>query len=95
MSAAGLESPALWFSIGAVQFLGLVAAAIARFSEGAGCWKACHGVFLGCLAVVGLMTAVSVTLSPGYWLMSGTGFSVMVLSATWDFGRPRAATADC
>jgi hypothetical protein len=77
-----------------IQVFGLVSATIARLGEGSGCQTLCQRVFLACLGLVGVATAVSVgLLAPGAWVACGATLSLMVLMATCDFGRASRVTA--
>ena len=44
-------------------------------------------IFWGCLSLAGLATFVSMLVGPGTGLASGATLALMVLTATWDFGR--------
>jgi len=70
---------------------GLVSAAMVRITEGSPRQSATQCLFLACLGLVALATTVSLTLGPGYWLASGTSFSVMVLAGACEFGGNRKA----
>lgn len=70
----------------ALILAGLAAAWLARVGEGSR-WQAwLQRLFLGCLAVVALVTLASVRLGPGYCLVGGAALAIMVVAATWDFG---------
>jgi len=84
MSPIGLESLAAVLCLLAIQALGVLSAFAARRSEGVASRTALQWLFLGCLGLVGLSTAVLVSAASGWWLSSGTTLSVMVLTITYD-----------
>jgi hypothetical protein len=73
-----------WF-LSAIQIAGLISAWLARLSEGSPRQAWCQRLFVGCLAVMGLVTMTFVAVGARYWLASGATLSVMVLAAVWDF----------
>jgi hypothetical protein len=73
------------------QTAGLLSALAARLSVGSRCQCSTQWLFLGCLALVGAATMVSLNFGPGCWVTSGTTFSLMVLTTTCDFGQSRRA----
>jgi hypothetical protein len=79
----------LLYLVGAIQLVGLASVAFARLCEGSACQSSGQRVFFACLALVGAVAMFSVFLGPGFWLSSGTTFSLMVLGATCDFSRSR------
>jgi hypothetical protein len=87
------DSPALLCCVGAVQVLGLLSAALTRLAEGSRRQSVCQWLFFVCLGLVGLGTIVSLGLPSGWWVASGATLSMMVVTATWDFGRSRPAEA--
>ena len=92
MSAAGLASHSLLACLAVVLLLGLLSALLARLSHGSRRQVACQRAFLGCMVLVGVSTIVSLVVATGWWLPSGTTFSLMVLTAIWDFGGPERQT---
>lgn len=85
--------PLLAYLIIMVQVLGLLAACLARRSEGSPHQTVCQYLFLGLLLLVGAVAVGSAAfLGPGWWLSSGTTLSVMTLGATAEFGRPPQLT---
>ncbi|MGD9719769.1 MAG: hypothetical protein AB7O59_00960 [Pirellulales bacterium] len=82
---AYLESTSFVWTLGFVQFAGLVSAWLARMSEGSRGQSSCHWLFLACLGLIGMGTMVSVSLGPRYLLFSCLTLSIMVLVAVWDF----------
>lgn len=86
----GFESP-LVVGLILTQATGLLSAVVARLSTGSRCQCSTQWLFLGCMALVGVATMVSLSLGPGFWVTSGTTFSLMVLTATCDFGQSRRA----
>lgn len=81
----GFESSLFLLVLGLIQAVGLISAALARLTEGSGRQAATQRLFLGCLALVGGCTVLSLVLGPGYWLTSGATLSLMVLATTCDF----------
>jgi len=86
MSPIGLQSLATVLCLLAIQALGFLSALAARRSDGATGRTACQWLFIACLGLVGLSTAVLVSMASGWWLASGTTLSVMVLTTTYDCG---------
>ncbi len=84
MSPIVLESVAAVLGLVAIQALGVLSAFAARRSLGEAGGTAFQWLFLACLGLVGLSTAVLVSAASGWWLASGTTFSVMVLTITHD-----------
>jgi len=82
---AYLETPILACFLGLIQIVGLASAWLARLSEGSRRQASCQRLFVGCLAVIGLLTMGLLALGARYWLASGATFGVMVLAAIWDF----------
>lgn len=82
---AYLETPILACFLGLIQIAGLLSAWLARLSEGSRRQASCQLLFVGCLAVMGLLTMGLLVLGASYWLASGATFAVMVLAAIWDF----------
>jgi len=80
-------------AMGVVQTLGLASAVAARLSIGSSTQTACQGIFFVCLGLVGLSIIVSLGVAPAFWMTSGITFSLMVLTATCEFGRSRRAAA--
>ncbi|REK15576.1 MAG: hypothetical protein DWQ37_09295 [Planctomycetota bacterium] len=65
---------------------GLFSTLLVRTSEGSN-WRAWYQwQFFACLAIVGLLTMVSVALGAEHWLAFATTLAVMILAAVWDFG---------
>ncbi len=84
MSPIGLESLASVLCLLAIQALGVLSAFAARRSASVAGRIALQWLFLACLGLVGLSTAVLVSAASGWWLSSGTTLSVMVLTITYD-----------
>lgn len=75
----------------AAQVLGLTSAWLARISQGCRCEGLCQWLFYVCLSTVGLATMVNFALVPGWWWVTATVFSIMVLVVTCDFRPARRA----
>jgi hypothetical protein len=88
-----LNSAAVFWSIAALQVLGVASAAMARVAEGSPRQSVCQTLFFASLVLVGLATIVALGLGLSCWISCGTVLSVMSLAATWDFGRPQRAGA--
>ncbi len=84
MSPIALESLGVISCLMAIQALGVLSAVAARRSEGVAGRIAFQWLFIACLGLVGLSTAVLVNAASGWWLASGTTLSVMVLTITYD-----------
>ncbi len=82
---AYLETSVLGSALALLQIVGLLSAWLARLSEGSSQQSWCHGLFVGCLATIGLATMAFVATGVRPWLPSGATLSVMVLAAVWDF----------
>jgi hypothetical protein len=82
---AYLETSFLAWLLSLIQIAGLISAWLARLSEGSPSQAHCQRLFVGCLALMGLLTMASVALGVRYWLVSGATLSIMVLVAVWDF----------
>lgn len=81
----GFYSPAtLWLLMG-LQFLGILSACAARFSEGTPLQRFSQGMFLGVLPLMGCSTMAAFAIGPGCWLACATTLAVMVLTVTCDF----------
>jgi len=93
MPMSGLENPVLAYGLCVALVVGLVSACAARMSVGSRCQSVCQTTFLCCLLGVGLLTMAAAGLAPGFWLVSGATFSLMVLTATCDFRRSDQAAA--
>jgi hypothetical protein len=78
----------IW-AIAGVQVLGLIGAVATRLGQGSRRQASCQGLFFALLVVVGLTTILNIAQEPGYWMASATTLSVMVLTATCDFGHAR------
>ena len=76
-----------------VLVTGFVSACAARLSVGSRRQTVCQWLFLCCLVLVGAVTMFSLGSEPSFWVVSAITFSLMVLTATCDFGRSRQATA--
>ncbi len=93
MPMIGVENAALGPCLFGLLALGMASACAARVSVGS-CWQfLCQLVFTVCLLLVGLVTALTLTLSPNFWVVPAATFSLMLLMATCDFGRSRQAAA--
>lgn len=75
------------YGLAVIQAAGLLSACAARLGEGSVRQACCQWLFFGCLSLVGLATMVALAVGPEACLASGTTLAVMVLTATWDFGR--------
>jgi hypothetical protein len=82
-----LHSPAAFWTLIFMQFLGLASAWFARVSEGSTRQAVCQRFFFVCLTVMGAATIVALRLGPGSWFSSGSTLAVMALAATCDFSR--------
>ncbi|REK18704.1 MAG: hypothetical protein DWQ37_03995 [Planctomycetota bacterium] len=81
-----LDDPSIWaWSLGIVQFAGLISAWLTRLGEDSTRQAWCRAVFVGCLAVIGLATMFFVALGTHSWLAPGVTLAVMILAAVWDF----------
>ena len=81
MAIHGLEHPAILCCFGVIQVLGLISAFATRLGGSSYRSTASRWVFVICLAVVAMSTALTVGARSGSWLTSGTTFSLMVLTA--------------
>jgi hypothetical protein len=79
-----LDSPEVIWTLHFVQLAGIVSAWMVRISEGSIGQIHCQRFFLGCLAIVGLLTILSVALGAASWLLSGATLAIMVLAVIWD-----------
>lgn len=77
----------LWLAI--IQLLGLVSAAVARFSAGSRHQGKFQLLFFLFLSVAAGATIVSFGVASWFWLFSGVNFAVMVLTTTVDFRATR------
>lgn len=89
----GLPAGALAPCLFATLVLCFVSACAARLSVGSRCQRLFQSLFTGCLLLVGVLTATSVTISPNLWVLPAATFALMVLMATCDFGRSRRVAA--
>jgi hypothetical protein len=88
----GLDGVVAILVLGAVQFLGLLSAAVARLGEGSDWQPVTQHLFIAFLALVGMETMGALALGPvGYWLPSAATLSVMVVSVVCDFRRTHEA----
>jgi hypothetical protein len=69
---------------GGVQALGLASAFLARLGERSGVQSLCHCFFVLCLCLVGLVTAISLTVGPVMCLACGSTLSIMSVAAVYD-----------
>jgi hypothetical protein len=75
-----------FWTFAAVQFGGLLSAAVARFGEnrlGSGLFQF---LFLVALVVVALVTMFAIFSGWASWVISGATLSIMVVLAVWDPG---------
>lgn len=87
----GFDSPnVLWVFI-AVQLFGLASAWTARLSEGSTCQSVSQCIFFVALPAIAAITAFALDLGPGFWLISATTMTVMILTVTCDFRASREA----
>ncbi len=79
----------LWLSPGwcliTIHVVGLASAWLARQSQGTPRQSPCQFAFLASLVIVGPATAASFFMGPGPFLLAGSTFATMVLTATWEF----------
>jgi len=87
MPTHGLEHPAILFTLGVIQVLGLISAFATRLGRQAHRLNAIQSVFLVCLSMVALSTVAMVGVRSIGWMTSGVTFSLMVVTAVWDVGR--------
>ena len=87
------EALFLAWSLGVVQVLGVASAFFVRISAGRSVEPLAQRSYLGCLALMGMVTIGAFYLGPGYWLMAATTLASMILIATCDFGEERQSTA--
>lgn len=81
-----LDDPSiLAWSLGVIQFAGLVSAWLTRLGHESPRMAWCRVVFVGCLALLGLATMFVVALGMHSWLAPAATLSVMILAAVWDF----------
>jgi hypothetical protein len=80
-------SPA-FCAIGAVQMLGVLAAAAARLTEGTRHESCGQCLCLGALASVGTACGVAIQFGPGAAAASAAALAVMTLITVADFPRP-------
>lgn len=83
---SSIDPATLIYVLVGVQVAGLASACLARLSEGSIRQTSAQRICLGCLALVGAATMMSMLISPGASVLSGAAMSVMVLTAVWDFG---------
>lgn len=86
MPNQGLEHPAILCCLGVIQVLGLISAFATRLRRPPDFSGTSHWVFFACLGVIAMSTVLMVGAKSVTWLTSGTTFSLMVLTAVWDFG---------
>jgi len=79
---------AVWM-MGLSHTLGVIAAVMCRRCAGSPMEAACQRVYLGLLAVAGVVTMVSLYVGPLAWILSATTLAVMILLATYDCGPDR------
>jgi len=89
---APMETSTVFWLLLAVELLGLISAAAARFSEGTRGEAWSQRIFLAMMGVVGVATIFSLGVGPTCWPTAGATFSLMLLIATSDFGRASQAT---
>lgn len=82
---AYLETSLLVWLLAVAQLAGLVSAWLARLSEGSARQACCQRLFVACVALLGLLTMVTVAMGARYWWASGGTLSAMILAAVWDF----------
>jgi len=87
MPTHGLEHPAILFSLGVIQVLGLISAFATRLGRRTSGVNLIQRVFLVCLATVALSTVTMVGVRSVCWMTSGVTLSLMVVTALWDVGR--------
>lgn len=81
------DAHTLVWTLGAVQLFSLFSAWIARLAEGSHRQASCQWLYLGCLALMGLTTMVSVAISFESWIFCSFTLSLMVVAVLWDYGR--------
>ncbi|MEX0937385.1 MAG: hypothetical protein WDZ59_05955 [Pirellulales bacterium] len=82
----------LWWTFGAVQIGGLVAAWLTRLSQGQSCQSCCQWAFLVALSMVAITTMASVIADNGSWVVPAGTLSIMILAATCDFRQHQPAS---
>jgi hypothetical protein len=83
----GLPATYIVWGMAAVQILGLLSAWIARLSEGSRRQVLCQRLFMACLLLVGLAAVAVPQTGSGCWMVASATLPLMVLMATYDFGR--------
>jgi len=79
-----IDFPVASWLILAVQSLGIISAITARIPRLHSHQSTCQSVFLVCLLLVGVASAVSLRMGTGHWLFSGATLAVMAVAATLD-----------
>ncbi|MBC7853907.1 MAG: hypothetical protein IAF94_10755 [Pirellulaceae bacterium] len=82
--------PLVFWAAALVQVLGLASVLFARLPRASTAQDYGHGVYLGCLVVLGLATMVAIGSGSGYWAWCGTTFSLMCVGGTFDMSTLRA-----
>jgi hypothetical protein len=80
----GIDLPAAFWLLLAVQVFGVCSACAARLSEGFPCQVVSRWIFLAALPLMGAATCLALAIGPGTWLACATSLTVMVLATTWD-----------
>ena len=88
----GKEDLLLLLIVALVQVGGLAGMAIARLSEKWERHTFCYTIFFVSMALVASTALMAASTGSGYWLLSGTTLSVMVIGATLDCGGCRTPT---
>jgi hypothetical protein len=73
-----------------LQVVGLASACLARMSEGSRVQAQCHAAFMVCMCLLGVATAASLAVGPGWCMSCGLTLSIMAVGAVCDFSGTRA-----
>lgn len=85
-SMTEFADPMVFWSMVALQFVGLASILLARFPHACIKQGYCRGLFVLCLMVLGFATIYSIGAESSYWAWCGTTFSVMAVGGTSDLG---------
>ncbi len=83
-----LESALPLWVFGFIQFAGLLSAWTARVAEGSRGQAWSQRVFIAFLALMGLVTVLSVPCGPRYWFAACGTLGAMMLAAIWHVESP-------
>ena len=76
----------LFWAFTTVQLLGLLSAAMARFTENRTGQSSFQTIFLAALSLVAVSTVASLAVGSTLWVISAFTLAVMVVLAIWDPG---------